>query len=120
MKGNGAQPEKNGFSTRRRNRFKVVYFAGLWTVSNGLGSSPSIRFITTGRVDGAFVFHARLKEICQQPEGPVRADACPGCGLFERDTAVPERKGYKKEHGWVLVSKSLTLPPAPPSVGEVI
>ena len=35
------------------------------------------------------------------------------CGLFERDTAVSERKGHKKEYGWVLVSKSLTLPPAP-------
>ena len=31
------------------------------------------------------------------------------CGLFGRDTAVPELKGHKKEHGWVLVSKSLTL-----------
>ena len=31
-----------------------------------------------------------------------------------------ECKGHKKEHGWVLVSKSLTLPTASPSAGEVI
>ena len=30
-----------------------------------------------------------------------------GYGLFERYTAVTERKGHKKEHGRVLVSKSL-------------
>ena len=42
--------------------------------------------------------------------GPV----CRGCGLYKRDTAVSERKGQKKEHGWVLVSKSLTLPPSLP------
>ena len=41
-----------------------------------------------------------------------------GCGLFERGTAVRESKGHMKEHGWVLVSKSLTLPPAPPWAGK--
>ena len=89
-----------------------------------MGSSPSVRLLlTTDCVDGAFVFHARLKEMSATggaTGGILRADACRGCGLFERDTAFPERKGHKKEHGWVLVSKSLTLPPAPPRAGEDI
>ena len=51
----------------------------------------------------------------QPPRETVRADACRGCGLSERDTAVAERKGHKKEHEWVLVSKSLTI-----RAGEVI
>ena len=37
---------------------------GLWA------SSPSVRLMTTGRVDGAFVFHARLKESQQKGRGP--------------------------------------------------
>ena len=49
---------------------------------------------------------------------PVRANACRGCGLFERVTAVPERKGHKTQHEWVLVSKSLTLLPAEKSFDD--
>ena len=54
-----------------------------------------------------------------QLEGLVRVDAGRGCELFERDTAVPERKGHKKELGWVFVSKSLILLSAAPRAGEV-
>ena len=52
--------------------------------------------------------------ITRGPSGPKPAGAA---GLSERVTATPERKGRGKEHGWVLVSKSLTLPSAPPRVG---
>ena len=83
-------------------------------------SSPSVRLMTTGRVDGAFVFHARLKESQQTGRGPKGPMPARVAGLFERDTAALEHKGQRKEHGWVLVSKSLTLPPAQPRAGGVI
>lgn len=41
-------------------------------------------------------------------------------GLLSRATATPiQHKALRKEHGWDLVSKSLTLLSAPPKV-EVI
>ena len=41
---------------------------------------------------------------CQQLEGPVRANACRGCGLFERDTAVPEAQ-RAQEGTWMGFSQ---------------
>ena len=38
--------------------------------------------------------------------------------VVRKRCGVPERTGHMKEHGWVLVSKSLTFPPAPPRAGN--
>lgn len=41
-------------------------------------------------------------------------------GLSERVTVAPVHEGQRKEHGWVVISTSLTLPSAQPIAGEVI
>ena len=62
-----------------------------------MGSSPTVRYITTGRVATARSCSTRPSKRCQQLEGPVRSDAYRGRGLFERDTAVPELNGTRSQ-----------------------
>ena len=92
-------------------RLPALVDAGLWTVSYPLltfrtftNDRPCRRRVRVPRAPERDVSNWR-----GQP-GPLPA----GAGLFERDPAFPERKGHKKEHAWVLVSKNLTLLPAPP------
>ena len=77
--------------------------AGLRTVSNGwLAVRPRTKPGSVAR---------RVSR--QMPAGVA--------GFFlTQDTAAPERKGHPKEHGWILVSKSLTVPSATPRVGGPI
>ena len=73
--------------------------------------SCSIHFDRVGQVTRT-LSHLR----CQQLEGPAA-----GQRVVRKRYCGPEtQRGHKKEHGWVLVSKSLTIPPAPPRAGEVI
>ena len=58
------------------------------------------------RVDGAFVFHARLKEV-SATGGASQGRCLPGLRVSRKSYRGPGT--HKKGHEWILVSKSLTL-----------
>ena len=59
------------------------------------------------------VFHARSKR-CDSRRGPLGPVPARVAELVRKSHHGLERKGHQEEHGWVLVSRRLTLSTAPP------
>ena len=68
-----------------------------------MGSSPSVRFLTTDRVDGAFVFHADLKEM-SATGGASQGRCLPGLRVVRKRYRGPGTQ-RAQEGTWVGFSQ---------------
>ena len=64
-----------------------------------MGSLPSVRLLTTDRVDGAFVFHARLKKMSATGGARSRPMSAGAAGCWKEIPRSWNAKGIRRNMG---------------------